>query len=147
VSKRGAPDEEWKMSNYKWKLSRPLAPKTQIDRYEIRSLLGAGGMGEVYLAQDTSLNRRVCVESPAAGSRFKLRPLASFQTGSNRGSVVESPEHRAHLRDWRIQRAQLHRADIFSFGCILFEAVTRRRASHRSDPRFVALVQKIGLPQ
>lgn len=40
----------------------PLAPKTQLGRYEVRSLLGAGGMGEVYLGHDTSLNRRVALK-------------------------------------------------------------------------------------
>jgi serine/threonine protein kinase len=31
----------------------PLAPNTRLGRYEIRQQIGAGGMGEVYLALDT----------------------------------------------------------------------------------------------
>jgi eukaryotic-like serine/threonine-protein kinase len=39
-----------------------LAPGTKLGRYEIRSQLGAGGMGEVYLAQDTRLDRKVALK-------------------------------------------------------------------------------------
>ena len=39
-----------------------IATGTKLGRYEIRSKIGAGGMGDVYLAQDTELDRTVAVK-------------------------------------------------------------------------------------
>ncbi len=39
-----------------------ITPGTRLGRYEIRSQIGAGGMGEVYLAQDTKLDRKVALK-------------------------------------------------------------------------------------
>jgi len=41
-----------------------LTPGTKLGPYEIESPLGAGGMGEVYRARDTRLNRVVAIEIP-----------------------------------------------------------------------------------
>ncbi len=45
----------------------PIHIGSRFDRYEIISLLGAGGMGEVYLARDTKLDRKIAL---------KILPLA-----------------------------------------------------------------------
>src|SRR5881409_2150282 len=39
-----------------------FSPGAKLGHYEIRSQLGAGGMGEVYLAQDTKLDRKVALK-------------------------------------------------------------------------------------
>src|SRR2546426_1342538 len=39
-----------------------IASGTKLGRYEIRSQIGEGGMGEVYLAQDTKLDRKVALK-------------------------------------------------------------------------------------
>jgi len=97
-----------------------LGPGTKLGPYEIISLLGAGGMGEVYRARDSRLRREVAVkvlpQSLSADAdrlrRFEQEALATaalnhpnilavFDIGSNQGSpyVVSELLEGETLRD------------------------------------------------
>jgi hypothetical protein len=62
-----------------------LAPGTRLAHYEVREVLGAGGMGTVYLAHDTSLDRSVALKvlrpeiagDPSLVERFVLEARAA----------------------------------------------------------------------
>src|SRR5688500_20272309 len=53
-----------------------IAAGTRLGRYEIRSKIGAGGMGEVFWARDTQLGRDVAIKvipSSVAVDKDRLR--------------------------------------------------------------------------
>jgi len=57
----------------------PLTPATRIGPYEIVGVLGAGGMGEVYLATDTNLGRRVAIKVLPEAFAHDVERLARFE--------------------------------------------------------------------
>ena len=57
----------------------PLERGTRLGPYEIESVLGAGGMGEVYRARDTKLKRDVAIKVLPAGFARDPDRIARFQ--------------------------------------------------------------------
>src|SRR5215210_3648924 len=69
----------------------PVAPGTRLGRYEISSQLGAGGMGEVYLAQDTHLRRPAALKILPARFTESEDRLRRFEREASAASALNHP--------------------------------------------------------
>ncbi len=84
----------------------PAKERKALGKYEVIRLLGAGGMGTVYLATDTDLNRTVALKvlpkeranNPILVKRFKAEALAAAQLRhDNIVTVYEAGEAEGYL--------------------------------------------------
>ena len=72
-------------------MHRTIPPGSRLGRYEIKSQLGVGGMGEVYLAQDTSLRRPVALKLLLARFTQDEDRLRRFEQEACAASALNHP--------------------------------------------------------
>ena len=70
---------------------RVIAPGTQLAQYKIISMLGSGGMGEVYLAEDSRLGRKVALKLLAPELILDERGLKRFEQEARAASALNHP--------------------------------------------------------
>jgi len=120
-----------------------IAPGTRLGPYEIHSLLGAGGMGEVYRARDARLGRDVAVkvlprsfvEDPDRLKRFEREARAAGQPNHPNvfairdiGSDGTTPFIVSELLEGEDLRARLNHGSIPSP-----EQIREQVTDHRTD--------------
>src|SRR5262249_15909479 len=114
----------------------PLVVGSRVDSYEIVTLLGAGGMGEVYRARDTALKRDVAIKvlpefwsrDPERLRRFELEAQAAaalnhpnivsiFHVGQHDGApyIVTELLHGESLRD-RLHHGPMRLREVLDLG-------------------------------
>ena len=81
------------LESYSRTTTATLPEETQIGAYQILSLLGAGGMGEVYRARNKKLGRDVALKTFAEGVRTEPGTVGAFSTRGADTGVAESFEH------------------------------------------------------
>src|SRR4030095_15439649 len=68
-----------------------LTPGTMVKRYKILSLLGKGGMGEVYLAEDTELHRRIALKILPSSFTRDVDRVRRFVQEAHAASALNHP--------------------------------------------------------
>ncbi|HZE63871.1 MAG TPA: serine/threonine-protein kinase, partial [Pyrinomonadaceae bacterium] len=68
-----------------------VQPGTRLGRYEIRSLIGEGGMGQVYQAIDTALGREVAIKVLPPDLAMAADRLKRFEQEAKAAGALNHP--------------------------------------------------------
>lgn len=68
-----------------------LEPGTRLGRYQVHSQIGAGGMGEVYLAEDTQLHRKVALKILPAALATNSERMRRFAQEAQTAAALNHP--------------------------------------------------------
>jgi eukaryotic-like serine/threonine-protein kinase len=71
--------------------SSTLSPGTRFGSYEILQRLGAGGMGEVYRARDSRLDREVAIKTLSFDRGSQPEALSRFEQEARSASSLNHP--------------------------------------------------------
>ena len=69
----------------------PISPGSRVGPYEVTSLLGAGGMGEVWRARDTRLGRDVAIKVLPAAFAADPERLKRFEREARATAALSHP--------------------------------------------------------
>ena len=117
-------------------MSPNLLPGAHLGRYEIKSQLGAGGMGEVYLAEDIRLHRKIALKVlPAELTQNKDR-LRRFEQEAQAAAGLNHPNI-AHVYETDEIGGQHFIAMEFIDGVTLREKIHQERTELRKLLRFL----------
>jgi eukaryotic-like serine/threonine-protein kinase len=110
----------------------PLIPGTKLGPYEIISLIGAGGMGEVYKARDTRLGRDVAIKVLPASFAADPDRLRRFEQEAQSIAVLNHPNILA-VHDIGEYEGAPYLVSEFLDGESLRELLARGMPSHRKS--------------
>jgi len=79
------------VDNFGFAPAPEFAPGRRIAHYEIQSVLGAGGMGEIYLARDLRLERQVALKLLPAQFGKDAEWLQRFTREARTASALNHP--------------------------------------------------------
>ena len=100
---------------------------TKLGRYEIRSQLGVGGMGEVYLAHDTKLDRKVALKILPAELASNRDRMERFIREAKSAAALNHPNI-AHVYEIDVIERQHFIAMEYIDGVTLREKIHREHA-------------------
>ena len=100
-----------------------LSPGTRLDGYEVLSIVGSGGMGEVYRARDTRLGRDIALKILPTSFKSDPERLTRFR---REAQLLASLRRRNVIAGYREHTAGSFVVELAPISA-LFEAPKRRR--------------------